>query len=256
VDGGPHDPHPVSWWAELLGSSPRFDAAFMLDELSGALVPRIANPMVRREVALAVAKVHQHLVRPGHAELAEDAGAARQRLRATLARVHTQRAEVVHADVVAHAVCGDYPAAAAGAEPLLGWSPTLELGLTALRLETFDAELTITMLDAGRLPADAVRAGRLMGRYQWWPGWLRTIAVRRALAGTLTREAITALEQCGYAALTPAQARVATDLLGGDPAAVAAAALRLHDAGAHQAAEDLRRGGLTAVALAARLISL
>ena len=81
-----------------------------------------------------------------------------------------------------------------------------------------------------------------------------TIVADRALAGTFTPEMITALDRCAYAELSPFQARIARRLLSGDQAMVEQAANRLEDLGEPAAAEQLRQGDLTAVALAARLI--
>jgi hypothetical protein len=102
----------------------------------------------------------------------------------------------------------------------------------------------------------AVHSGLVVGKYGWWPTWLLKIVTERALAGTLDSETITALDQCAYAELSPAQARMARRLLNGEANLVEASAYRLETLGEPQAAAKLREGDLTAVALAARLIPL
>jgi len=67
---------------------------------------------------------------------------------------------------------------------------------------------------------------------------------------------ITALDQCAYADLSPAQSRVARRLLSGDAMLIEASAERLESLGEGPAAAKLREGDLTAVALAARLIPI
>ena len=62
------------------------------------------------------------------------------------------------------------------AERLLGTPAVLDIVVPALRIERFDSELAVRLLAAGRPPADAIRAGELIGRYQWWPRWLLDIA--------------------------------------------------------------------------------
>ena len=65
-----------------------------------------------------------------------------------------------------------------------------------------------------------------------------------------------ALDRCAYASLSPAQARLARRLLGGDAGLSTTAAERLEALGERDAAGRLRDGDLNAVALAARLVPL
>ena len=69
-------------------------------------------------------------------------------------------------------------------------------------------------------------------------------------------ETITALDQCAYAELSPAQSKMASRLLNGEQALVDACAKRLEALGETKAAAKLREGDLTAVALAARSLPL
>jgi hypothetical protein len=255
VDAALNPTHAMSWWAGLIATSERFDAAYLVEELAGLLSPRIANRLVRREVDLAVATVNRHLLRPANEEFAEDAAAGRERLANTLSRLDVESTELADAAALSMAVSGDYPAAAAAAERLLGTSAVLDIVVPALRFEKFDAALAVRLLAAGRPPADAIRSGELIGRYQWWPAWLLDIATEQALAGRLAEDMVAALDACAYAPLTPAQTQVARRLLTGEPAALAAAATHLDRLGEHHAADQLRAGDLGAVALAAKLMS-
>ncbi|GAB7052889.1 hypothetical protein [Catenuloplanes indicus] len=248
--------HSVAWWAELLATSEHFDAPYFLEELTTALSPRIANPLVRREVELAAATVNRHLLRPLDETLADDAEAARQRLRSTLNRVDSDSTRLTEAQAVDAAVAGDYPGAAAAAEPLLGAHPTLLLAMTALRLERFDTALAVNLLAAGRSPEEAIRYGSLVGRYAWWPKWLLEIGTRRAMDGTLDERVIAALDACAFAKLTAAQTHIARKLLSGDDRALRTAAEHLDTIGESTAAADLRGGDLTPVALAAKMMTL
>jgi len=223
----------------------------LLEELANALIPRIKNHLLRREVELAVATANRHLLRPDNAEYTEDAEAGQQRLRSTLERLDPND----EADVIRHAVEDDYAAAAAGAERLIGTSTVLHTMVTALRFERFDIDLAVQLLAAGRPPVDAVRAAGMVGRYPWWPSWLLDLARERAMAGRLDDGLIAAMDACGYAPLNNAQTHLARKLLSGDPVALASAAEQLDRRGEHAAAESLRGGDLTAVALAAKLLS-
>jgi hypothetical protein len=128
--------------------------------------------------------------------------------------------------------------------------------VTSLRLERFDIPLALRMLDGGQAPQRAVDTAILVGRYSWWPSWLLRIVTERALADTLDQDTIAALDRCAYAELSPAQARLARRLLGGDAGLIAASAERLEALGEHDAAVRLREGDLNAVAIAARLVPL
>ncbi|WP_033342515.1 hypothetical protein [Catenuloplanes japonicus] len=248
-------PHPVGWWAELLATTDRFDAPFFLEELTSALSPRVSNPLVRREVELAAATVNRHLLRPLDAHLADDAQAARSRLRGTLDRVDADSTRLAEAWVISSAVNGDYPGAASSAEPLLGAPSMLLLAMTALRFERFDTALAVDLLAAGRPPEEAIRYGALVGRYAWWPKWLLEIGTRRAMEGSLDEGVMAALDMCAFAKMTPAQTHIARKLLSGDARALRTAADHLENIGEPAAAADLRGGDLTPVALAAKLMT-
>lgn len=247
--------HPVGWWAELLATSDHFDAPFFLEELTSALSPRVTNPLVRRELELAAAIVNRHLLRPLDVNLADDAEAARSRLRSTLDRVDADSTRLAEAWVINTAVSGDYPGAAAAGEPLLGGPAMLLLTMTALRFERFDTALAVNLLAAGRPPEEAIRYGALVGRYAWWPKWLLEIGTRRAMDGTLDEGVVAALDMCAFAKLTPAQTHIARKLLSGDTRALLTAADHLETIGEPAAATDLRGGDLTPVALAAKLMT-
>jgi hypothetical protein len=238
-----------------MSTSEQFDAAYFVEELAELVVPRIANRLVRREVELAIATVNRYLLRPDNAEFAQDAEAGRQRLATTLTRLTSDTVEIAEAAVVLDAVTARFPAAASGAERFVGSGPVLQIVVTALRLERFDSQLAVRLLTAGRRPDEAIRAGGLIGRYQWWPKWLLDLGAERALTGTLTEDFVAALDRCAYAPMTPAQTHVARRLLAGEPTAVAAAATHLERLGEHAAAAELRNGELGVVALAAKLMS-
>jgi hypothetical protein len=91
--------HASSWWARLIATSERFDAAYVVEELALRLMPGIANRLVRREVELAVATVNRHLLRPENAEFAEDAEAGRERLANTMTRLNVDESELAEATV-------------------------------------------------------------------------------------------------------------------------------------------------------------
>jgi hypothetical protein len=250
--------HPAAWWAQFEEVAERFDAATAAEGLSDAITPKITSPLLRREAELAADVVVRHLNKPASEELAARAVQARERLVATVERLQERAtgdagAEVAYALV--HALEGRYAEAAAEMEPAIGTQPLLMIFVQALRLERFDSALAVRLLRAGQRPEMAVRSGLAVGKYGWWPTWLLKIVTERAIAGTLDQETITALDQCAYADLSPAQARIARRLLGGDDQLVDASAHRLENLGENEAAQKLRQGDLTAVALAARLIT-
>jgi hypothetical protein len=252
--------HPAEWWAQFPAVSEKFDAASITEALADVITPKIPSPLLRREAEIAAEIVVLQLNRPQSEELAARAMKAVHRLVATVERL-TERAtgeetgtEAAYA--LCHALSGNWAGAAAEAEPLVGTKALLMAFVKALRLERFDNTLTVRLLRAGQSPQTAVQAGLVVGRYAWWPDWLIKIVTERALAGRLDEETITALDQCAYAELSPAQAKMARRLLNGDATVVDGAALRLETMGEPTAAAKLREGDLTAVALAARLIPL
>jgi hypothetical protein len=259
--GGAQAPrlHPQQWWSLFQELSERFDAAYLLDGLSDLIIPRIAGPLLRREVDLVTATVIRHLNRPGNEAIAEQADTAVKRLVGTLDRFalrSTSATVSVEAEAMCEALSGRYAAAAQAAEPLVGTPKLQLLYVTAMRLEQFEIPLAIQLLDAGRSPQEAVRSGSLIGRYRWWPSWLMQVVTEKALAGTLDEETIAALDACAYASLNPLQAHLARQMLGGDPGLIMNAAQRLEGLGELDVAERLRHGDLSTVALAARLMSV
>jgi len=237
--------HREKWWAQFLEASDRFDAAYLVEGLSDLVA---ADNVVR------------HLERPASAERAEQAREAADRLVRTLERIEERSTgsaiSTDEAAVVCLALRGEYAAAAAAAEPLVGVKKLQRLFVTALRLERFDIPMALRLLDGGQSPREAVRSGHLLGKYSWWPSWLLRIVTERALAGTLDEETIVALDTCAYAELTPIQAALARKLLAGNEALLDTAAQRLIGLGEPEAAARLRQGDISAVAVAARLSSL
>ncbi|MFI7540795.1 hypothetical protein [Actinoplanes sp. NPDC049599] len=252
--------HLEQWWAQFLEASDRFDAAYLVEGLSDLVGPYIKAPLLRREVKIAADTVIRYLERPAAAERAEQAGEAADRLSRTLERIKDRSTGAAistdEAEIISRALRGEYAAAAAAAERLVGDKKLYRLFVTALRLERFDIPMALRLLDGGQSPREAVRSGHLLGRYSWWPSWLLRIVTERALAGTLDEETIAALDKCAYAELTPLQANLARKLLGGNPALIDTAAHRLISLGETEAAARLREGDVTAVALAARLSAL
>jgi hypothetical protein len=251
--------HDASWWAQFRTVSDRFDAALLVEGLAELIEPKVRAPLLRSEVRIASDVVVRHLNRRGSVELAERATEAVRRLTETLARID-ERSSGSMSTVEAAAMClalqGRHAEAAAAAEPFVGTGPLQRLFVTALRLERFDTALALRMLGAGLVPDRAVETALLVGRYGWWPSWLLRIVTERALDGTLDPETIAALDRCAFAELTPAQARLARQLLSGDAGLIATSAERLEALGEAATAVRLRDGDLTAVALAARLVPL
>jgi len=254
-----HQGHDAAWWAQFPEASDRFDAALTVEGLGELIDRKIEAPLLRREAKIATDVVVRHLNRPQSEELAAWAHAAAARLTATVERIE-ERSSGTTSTVEVHALSlalnGDYPAAAAAAEPFVGTTPLLRLFTTALRLERFDIPLALRLLDGGQDPLLAVSSGKLIGSYSWWPSWLLRIVTERALAGTLDETTIVALDNCAYASLSPAQARVARRLLSGEEGLISISAERLEAMGEPDAAQSLREGDLNAVALAARIMPI
>ena len=250
---------PADWWSQLMGASDRFDTASVTEGLSDEIIPRIPSRLLRREAELAADAVVRHLSRPAATELASKAAQAVDRMEATVARLD-ERASTEGGLDEAYALClvlrGSYAQGLAAAARFAGTAPLLTVVVEGLRLERFDMGLALRLMRAGQSPSAAVRSGLAVGRYGWWPSWLLAIVSERALAGTLDEETIRALDRCAYADLSPAQARVARRLLAREPDLVESTAQRLESLGAVAAADQLRDGDLTAVALAARMVPL
>lgn len=252
--------HAEQWWAQFLDAADTYDRALILEGLADLVGPRIQAPLLRREVKNATDVVIRHFERPTLAERAEAAADAIDRLARTLARIEERSTgsaiATEEAGIVLTACRGEFAAAAAAAEPLVGTAHLQRMFVTSLRFERFDIPLTLRLLDGGQSPSEAVRSGHLIGRYSWWPNWLLRVVTERALAGTLDESTIDALDKCAYAELTPTQALLARKLLSGNTGLLDTAAERLHSLGEPEAATRLREGDLTAVALAARLVPL
>ena len=255
-----HRAHPASWWAQFPEVSGNFDAALVTEGICDLIIPKIKSPLLRREAEIAADVVVRHLSKPSSPERAAWAEKQIKRLVATVERLTDRSTDddsgMTETYVVCHALQGNWAQAASEAEPFVGTQPLLRVFVGALLLERFDIALAVRLLRAGQAPAMAVEAGLIVGKYLWWPDWLIKIVTERALHGTLDQETITALDRCAYAELSPAQAKMARRLLNGDRELVDASAHRLETLGEEKAAADLRKGDLTAVALAARLIPL
>jgi hypothetical protein len=253
-----HARHPASWWGQFAEMSERFDAAMVTEGLADEMIPKITAPLLRREAEIATEVVVRHLNKAGSPELAQRAKKAVGRLCATVERLDERATadDMSAAEAVAlcHLLQGNFGEAAARAEQHVGTVPLLQVFVTALRLERFDANLTMRLIRAGQKPADAIECGKQMGKYAWWPDWLLEVVTERAVQGRLDSATVAALDRCAYAELTPFQARIARKLLSGDQAVIDASAFRLENLGEEAAAAKLRDGDLNAVALAARLI--
>lgn len=255
-----HPGHPASWWAQFAEASERFDCATVTEGLAEVITPKIPSPLLRREAEIAAEVVVRYLNKTSSPELQERSAKARARLVATVERLAERAtgddAGISEARALCHVLEGRIAEGAAEIEPVVGTVELLKAFVAALRLERFDKGLTMRLLKAGQRPEQAVQAGLAVGKYGWWPTWLLKIVTERALAGTLDRDTITALDQCAYADLSPAQSRVARRLLTGDDMLIDASAHRLEALGEVEAATKLREGDLTAVALAARMIPI
>jgi hypothetical protein len=250
--------HPESWWAEFGEESDKFDIASATEELADVIIPKIPSFLLRREAEIAAGAVLHHLNKRSSPERAERAAAATIRLGLTVERINARSVGddtgTAAAFTLCHLLRGRWQLAAAEAEPLVGTGPLLKAFIAALRLETFGAELVRRLLNAGYSPAPAVRWSGSLGRYGWWPSWLRDVVTERVLAGSLDNETVAALKECAFAELSPTQARMARRLINAEPQLVEATATRLETLGEHPAAVRLRRGDVSTVAFAARLI--
>ncbi|MCU7726975.1 hypothetical protein ODJ79_24880 [Actinoplanes sp. KI2] len=255
-----HGGHPASWWQQFQALSAHFDLAIVTEGITDLVIPKIPSPLLRREAELAADLVVRHLAKTASLELAERAEKQLDRLMATLERLAERSTSddsgIVETNVACQALAGDAAEAAAEAEPMVGTSPLLKVFVSAMRLERFDTSLAVRLLRAGHAPAEAVRAGLIVGKYLWWPTWLLKTVTERALARSLDVETMQALDRSAFAKLTPIQARMARRLLNGEETLIEASARRLEALGEESAAALLREGDLGAIALAARLIPL
>ncbi|MEV6300289.1 hypothetical protein AB0M02_12870 [Actinoplanes sp. NPDC051861] len=251
--------HPASWWAQFQEASDRFDMAYLTEGLGDLIVAKIASPLLRREAEIALDIMVRHLNKPNSDELAERANKGVERLVATVDRLGERSGEAFTLDeawALCHLLEGRVGEAANEAEAFVKTQSILRVFVGALRMERFDGDVAVKMLAAGQPPAAALHSGQVVGKYSWWPSWLLTVVTERAMAGHLDNETVEALDRCAYAELSPAQARIARRLLAGEDALIDASAVRLEGLGEADAAEKLRKGDLTAVALAARLIPI
>ncbi|GAA4586964.1 hypothetical protein BJY16_008081 [Actinoplanes octamycinicus] len=251
--------HPASWWDQFQQASEKFDLAYLTEHLGDEITPKISSPLLRREAEIALEVMVRHLNKPVSEELADRAAKSVERLIATVARLRERSGdgfELREVHALIHLLEGKFGEAAYEAQEFVKTQLVLKAFVGALRLERFDSDLAVKLLDHGQDPAVALHSGQVVGKYAWWPSWLLKVVTERAMAGTLEDETIAALDRCAYAELSPAQARIARRLLDGEEALIDASAVRLEGLGEAHAAEKLRKGDLTTVALAARLIPI
>jgi hypothetical protein len=249
--------NPASWWTQFLEASDRFDTAYLIEGLGDLITAKISQPLLRREAEIAADIVVRHLNKPNSEELADRARKGVDRLVATVERLSErsgEQFELREAYALCHLLEGRIGEAANEAEEFLKTQAILRIFVGALRMERFDGDVAVKMLAHGHSPAAALNSGLVIGKYSWWPSWLLNIVTERAMNGELDEDTVAALDRCAYADLSPAQSRIARRLLAGEDALIDASAVRLEGLGETDAAEKLRKGDLTAVALAARLI--
>lgn len=251
--------HPASWWDQFQQASEKFDLAILTESLGDEIVPKVSSPLLRREAQIAHEVMVRHLNKPASEELADRALKGVERLIETVARLEERSGDgfqLREARALIHLLEGKAGDAAHEAEEFVKTAAILRCFVSALRLERFDSNLAVKLLAAGQDPAMALQSGQVIGKYAWWPSWLLKVVTERALAGRLDKDTVTALDRCAYAELSPAQARIAKRLLDGEESLIDASAVRLEGLGEADAADKLRNGDLTTVALAARLIPI
>ncbi|KUL30054.1 hypothetical protein [Actinoplanes awajinensis] len=251
--------HPASWWDQFQQVSDRFDLGSLTESLGDEIVAKIPSPLLRREAEIALNIMVRFLNKPASEELSVRAEQAVARLAATVDRLEERSSdgfELREARALIYLLQGRTGDAAHAAEPFLKPQVILRSFVAALRLERFDTNLAVKLLSAGQDPRLALHSGQVVGKYSWWPSWLLKVVTERAMAGELDDDTITALDRCAYAELSPAQARLARRLLDGEESLIDASAVRLAGLGEGDAAAKLRKGDLTTVALAARLMPI
>jgi hypothetical protein len=251
--------HPVDWWEQFGTSIDRIDEAILTTGLVELLVPAITAPLLQREADIAADITIQYRNKPSSDVLLDRYTAAAGRLRETIDRLRARVDDPVslaEAEAVCLVIDGRYAQAAAASEARFGAIRLLRVFVSALRVAHLDVPVTAQLLAAGRTPAEAIHAGRIIGRYGWWPDWMRALVVERATTGALTDEFVAALDTCAFATLRSTQARLAKLLLRGDRSAVITAARTLDSLGETGMAARLRAGDLNAVAFAARFASV
>ncbi|GIJ57806.1 hypothetical protein [Virgisporangium aurantiacum] len=250
------DPHSPEWWDGLLHYCGDFDSAVATERLAELILPRIPQRMLRREADLALTRVVSSLIRPTP-ELQAAALKVTERLETLLIKRRDLGQDdepgVRESRAICHLMRQRYGAAAADAEASVGMDKLLHAIFASLRSSTLHTAFTIELLKRGQDPEQAVRAGRALGTYRWWPDWLRSVATDLALQGRLDSEIITSLDRSAFAELNVLQARMARKLIDGDTELAGVAASRLVSIGKPDVAAALLRGDLEAIAMASKL---
>jgi hypothetical protein len=246
--------HSTEWWDGLLHVCGPFDDVVATERLAELILPRIPQRMLRREADLALNRVVAALIKPTP-ELRATALKVTERLESLLLKRGDQDDDpgVRESRAVCHLMRQQYAAAAAAAEPSAGTEKLLHAIFASLRSSTLHTTFTIELLKRGQDPEQAVRSGRALGTYRWWPDWLRSVATDLALQGRLDSDIITALDRSAFAELNVIQARMARKLIDGDTELAGVAASRLVAIGKPDAAAALLRGDLEAIAMASKL---
>ncbi|WP_436534897.1 hypothetical protein [Actinoplanes sp. HUAS TT8] len=253
------DAHPAEWWRQFESASDRFDEAILTTGLTEMLLPKITSQLLQREADIAADIAILYRNKPSSEGIRDRYDGARNRLRETITRLADRGvdpAALHEAEIVSWVLDGDYARAAAEIEPRIGAVTLLRMFVAALRVAHLDVNVTAHLLGVGRTPAEAIYAGKIVGKYGYWPDWLRELVVEHAQAGTLTDEFVSALELCAFATLRSTQARLARQLLRREPAAINTAARTLEAIGETDIATRLRQGDYGAVAFAARFASV
>jgi hypothetical protein len=251
--------HPIDWWEQFETATDRFDEAILTTGLTELLLPKITSQLLQREADIAADITILFRNKPSSDGIRDRYDSARGRLRETISRLETRgvdRAALTEAEVVSWVLDGEYARAAAEIEPRVGAVVLLRLFVAALRVAHLDVNVTAQLLNGGRTPAEAIYAGKIIGKYGYWPGWLQDLVVEHAQAGTLTDDYVAALDQCAFATLRSTQARFARQLIRREPAAINSAARTLETLGETDIAARLREGDIGAVAFAARFASV
>ncbi|GAA4606515.1 hypothetical protein BJY16_005872 [Actinoplanes octamycinicus] len=251
--------HSVDWWQQFESASDRFDEAIVTIGLTELLLPKITSQLLQREADIAADIAILYRNKANSEGLRDRYDKARSRLRETIERLASRGvdpASLAEAEVVSWVIDGDYARAAAELEPRIGAVVLLRIFVSALRVTHLDVPVTAQLLNAGNTPAEAIHAGKIVGKYGYWPDWLRELVVEHAMAGTLTDDFVAALDQCAFATLRSTQARLAKQLLRKEPAAINSAARTLEHIGEDAIAVRLRDGDVGAVAFAARFASV
>ncbi|MEU4691380.1 hypothetical protein [Actinoplanes sp. NPDC023714] len=251
--------HPVEWWKQFETATERFDEAILTTGLTELLLPKITSQLLQREADIAADITILYRNKPKSEGLHDRYLAAAERLRETIARLAVRdvdQSTLAEALAVSWVIDGEYARAAAEMEARVGAVALLRVFVSALRVSHLNVNVTAQLLNSGRTPAEAIYAGRVLGKYGYWPDWLQSLVVEHAQAGTLTEEFVKALDLCAFATLRSTQSRFARQLLRGEPAAIRSAVRILESIGEAEIAGRLREGDMGAVAFAARFASV